>query len=112
MEQIKNELITFCTKGAAWFFLVILGLMGKFSYDIYTGRKITLSHALASTGLAFFVGYITFILCQRHGLQEDCKWIVPIATLLCDKVVLAAVSVDWKKIGADMAQYWADKMKQ
>lgn len=111
MENFKEELVAFFGK-LAWLYLVLLGLMAKFSYDILTGKRITLWQALASTGLAFFVGYMAYNICIYKGAEEQIKWAVPFASLLSEKIIMAVFSIDWKALAQDMANYFSDKLKK
>lgn len=97
---------------AAWIFL---GLIGKFSMDVMTGKKITVLQALASTGTALFVGVMAHVICAYLDLGSQSAFIVPLATLLSDKIVIALMAMNVNKlvnkIGYDLASWWQDFFK-
>lgn len=112
MENVKEEVVYLFSKVWAWCLYVLLGLMAKYSYDIIRGRRITLWQALASAGLAFFVGFIASVWCISHDMEREGMWIVPIATLMSEKIIMAIFAIDWNNIFAEWARYWADKFKK
>lgn len=112
MEHFKEELAYFFTKAWLWCLYILLGLMAKYSYDIIRGRRITLWQALASAGLALFVGVLASLWCINHDMEREGMWIVPIATLMSEKIVMALFAIDWNNILSDWAKYWAEKFKK
>lgn len=114
MEIIKEEIVAIITKVWLWVLYVAIGIMAKFSYDIIRGRKITLLQALASSGAALAVGTIAAIYCAANGYDKAGLWIVPAATLLSEKIIIAVSSIEVKeikKLMADFLGYWKDKLK-
>lgn len=111
MENFKETLVDFFSK-LAWLYLVLLGLMAKFSYEYLTGRKITLWQAVASAGLAFFVGYLAYNICIYKGLENQIKWVVPFSSLLSEKIIIAIFSMDWKEHFSSFINYFSDKLKK
>lgn len=111
MENIKEEVLTFFSKIYVWLIYILVGLMAKYSYDIIKGKKISLAQALASAGIALFVGFIASVLCVNNDMEREGMWIVPIATLLSEKIVMALFAIDWRNIAKEWAEYWASKFK-
>lgn len=108
MERLTDEVFVFFSKIWTVVGLILLGLIGKLSIDVITGKKITFLQAFASTGAAFFVGIITHFYCATHNLIEEEMYIVPMTTLLSDKIIIAFMSVNYRKIVSDIAGYWKD----
>lgn len=98
MGDIKGELVNFFSKTWLWFIYIILGLMLKFSYNIISGKKITFMQAIASCICSIAIGALSSIWCIQSGREHMGTWIVPAATLLSDKFLTAAFSIDYKKI--------------
>jgi|SRR6185503_7840949 len=111
MDGIKQEIAVWFTKAWVWLLYIIVGLVGKFSYDLLTGRKITWWQALASTGIALFFGFLAVAYCMYKEYDKGGMFIVPIATLLSEKLMIAIFAINWKKVTADMVQYIANKIK-
>jgi hypothetical protein len=75
------------------------------------GKKLTWVQVFASIGIALFCGFIASVICMNN-FPDKAAYIVPIATLLSEKIVIALVSVDYKTIAAEFANYWAEKFKK
>lgn len=112
MDNIKGEIVTFFSKVWVWLLYILMGLMAKYSYDIIRGKRITLAQAFASAGIALFVGFIASVVCINNDMEREGMWIVPIATLLSEKIVMALFAINWNDLLADWARYWADKFKK
>lgn len=102
MIDLKDELIAFFSKSWALFLYVIIGLIGKLSYDLLYGRKMTWWQVIASIGIALFTGFVAAAICTKYGWEDHAKFVVPIATLLSEKLIVAAFSLDYKGIFADL----------
>lgn len=105
MEHEKTELVTLVTKWYLWASYILLGVLGKISYDLVRGRKISLIQSLGSTGISIFVGVLASMWCVKHS-PDNGAFIVPVATLLSDKIFTALFAMDLKKISADILGYW------
>lgn len=118
MAEIKEEFINFLSKVWFWAAYIFIGIIAKFSYNVIIGKKISLLQAIGSAGIAFFAGFIACSLCYLHDAERDAMWIVPCATLISDKLVIAAMGADWKQLKAiftqsitDFFRYWINKNK-
>lgn len=111
MQQEKTELIALITKWYLWACYILLGVLGKMSYDLVRGRKISLMQSLGTTGISIFVGVLASMWCMKHT-PDNGAFIVPVATLLADKIVTALFAMDIKAIVNEIAKYWYDKTKK
>lgn len=111
MEKWIDEIVTAGSKVWTWVLYVLLGVMGKFSYDALSGRKISFLMSLAILGISVFVGVITSMVCFYYELDRAGAFLVPICTLLSEKLVLAIYAYDWKGFLSDVLGYWKDKLK-
>jgi hypothetical protein len=107
-DWIDQIIESFC-KWWVWFAYIFVGMVGKFSYDYGSGKKFSWAKILSSVGIALFVGFISSSICIYNGWTEEARYIVPIATLLSEKLVWALFAVDYKQIMSEIAKYWADK---
>lgn len=112
MAEIKDEILAWLSKGTAWLLYIAIGLIGKFSYDMITRRKITFMQALASTGAALFVGFVTGAICMHNGLEDKQMIIIPVSTLLSEKIMLAVFTVDIRKHLSEWFSWWAKKFRE
>lgn len=110
-HDVWQGISEFFYKWWVWLFYILIGMVGKFSYDLGTGKKLSWTKILSSAGIALFVGFISSAICLYNGWNEQAQYVVPIATLLSEKIVLALFSVDYKKLAAEIAQFWANKWK-
>lgn len=111
MQQEKTELIALITKWYLWALYIFLGVLGKLSYDLVRGRKITIMQSLGTTGISIFVGVITSMWCMKHS-PDNGAFIVPVSTLLADKIFTALFALDLKKIANEWLSYWVEKTKK
>lgn len=87
MQEIKKEVILLLTKVWVWCLLVIIGIVGKFSYDITIKKKYTFATFMGTLFLAAFVGYLASVFCANKGWDKAGQIIVPIATLMSEKIL-------------------------
>ena len=80
-----------------WVFGVLIGVMGKISYELYMKRTITVFQWIAVIGLSIFSGYLTSVYCDNAGLEKEASWAVPVATLMGEKVFIY-VMANYKRI--------------
>ena len=98
MAEIKQEILTLLTKVWVWLLLVLLGLIGKISVDMLQGRKMTGRQILSSIGIGLFVGVVTAALCVYKGWTQAGIVIIPIATSMSEKIMLALFSIDYTEL--------------
>lgn len=111
MQDFSKEFIAFISKVWVWLLYILIGLLAKFSYDYMAGKRITWIQALCTTFLALFIGYLSAVYCINHNMEKEGMWIVPICTLISDKIVLSIIAFDYKDTVRDWLKYWIDKLK-
>lgn len=97
MADIRDELFALFGKLWTWVCLILLGMIGMFSHNLYTGKKMTFKQAMGSFGVSFFVGALTSLFCYFQEWEKAAVWLVPFATLLSDKIMLAVFAFDWER---------------
>lgn len=112
MIDLKDEFIQFVSKSWALFLYVIIGLIGKVSYDLLYGKKLTWIQVIGSVGLALFMGFLSAAICTRNGWEEHAKYVVPISTLLSEKIVVAIFSLDYKAIARDVVAFFSNRLNK
>lgn len=111
MSEIHDAVIAWFTKWYTFFVYVAMGLIGKVSYDMLSGKRISIAKALSSTGIALFVGFVSSMLCVKAGYTEKAAIIVPICTLLSEKIMIAVFALNYKETARDILNYWANRFK-
>lgn len=106
MSDIKSELIAVLSKIWTWLLLIFLGMVGMFSHNIYTAKKLTWKQTIASLGLSFFIGSITSIICYLNDWGKLGVVLVPMLTLLSDRITLAVMAYNWKGFIWDTIDNW------
>jgi len=97
MHDIKEETLTFLTKWWSYIFYVMIGVMGKFSFDIVKRKKISIWYIIGATGVACFIGFLASMWCEYH-YKPYAPYIVPIATLCSDKILMYIATLNWKPV--------------
>lgn len=103
-SSLVNEAIAFFTKTWAWFFYIAIGLIGKFGLMLQNKQKSNGWELLGTTLIAGFVGYLATIYCMVHYPPNDTGYsvqgaiIVPMATLLSDRVMSFLWNFNWTNI--------------
>jgi hypothetical protein len=91
-----------------WVFGVLIGVMGKISYELYMKRTISVFQWVAVIGLSIFSGYLTSVYCDNAGLEKEASWAVPVATLMGEKVFIY-VMANYKKIISGVLSFFMPK---
>lgn len=112
MAEIRDEIITLVSKLWTWVVYILLGVMGKFSYDALSGRKMSFLTSLAILGISIFVGAIISMVCAYYEVNKAAAFIVPLGTLLSEKLVISFYAYDWKGTTSDFLDYWRDKLRK
>lgn len=111
MAEIKEEVLTALSKFWAYILWITLGLVGKFSFDIISGKKVTLLQALASTGLAIVVGLISAKICELNDWEKHKSIVICVSSLLSEKIILALFSINYKSIAHDIAAWFTRRLR-
>ena len=86
MEQHKAESANYISRIITVAFAIVLGLMGKYSYELSKGRKLSAISWFGITGLSVFSGYMSSVICDYYHYDKASKIIVPLATLFGEKI--------------------------
>jgi hypothetical protein len=93
---------------ASWVMGIIIGILGKISYEIYMKRALSVMQWVAVIGLSVFCGYQTAIYCQMHGHETESTWAVPMATLMGEKMFIYVMS-NYKRIFTGILSFFMPK---
>jgi uncharacterized membrane protein len=99
LPKFIEELVAFFSKWWVYIVYIFIGIVGKFSWDISRRKRITWLGAISTVGISGFVGYISSVYCHNNSLDEKAAYIVPICTLLSDKILTyVVVRIKWKEL--------------
>lgn len=98
MESPQNELIEFVTRAWAYIGSVMVGVIAKISTEVLMKRKLSFMQWLAIVGVSVFFGYLSAVWCDNRGWEEQAKYIVPLATLMGEKIMIY-LSANYRRIG-------------
>lgn len=93
---------------ASWLMGIIIGLLGKISYEIYMKRALSVFQWIAVIGLSVFCGYQMAIYCRAQGHYNESTWAVPMATLMGEKIFIYLMS-NYKKIFTHIFSFFIPK---
>jgi len=98
-RMIKNnpEIISFLSKYGALITYIIIGLMGKFGFDIVSGKRISGWYIVGTGLMAVFVGWLAWEWCLSHP-DWNPGFTIPIATLVSRDVLLFLMLIDWMSV--------------
>lgn len=97
MSDFRHEFVAFCSKWWVWLCYIGIGIMGKIFNDLRRKRRMTFWQAIGGVGIAGFVGYLASIWCIKHNPYGG-AYIVPIATLLADKILMYLLALNYQAI--------------
>lgn len=83
--------MAFLSKTWIWLVTIMGGIAAKVSLDVLNGKKMSFMERLAVIGISFFGGYLAAVYCDSNGMQEQGKWIVPLATLFSETIIMWVV---------------------
>lgn len=91
-HSLISEFAAFLAKSWMWIVTIFGGIVAKVSLDVLNGKKMTFVQRLAVIGISFFGGYLTAVYCDSNGLSEQGKWMVPLATLFSETIIMWVVN--------------------
>jgi hypothetical protein len=83
-----DDLIEYSTEQKTYVIGMSIGLLGKISYEIYKKRTLNVIQWLAVVGMSVFSGYMVSVYCHTNGMQSSAQFLVPISTLLGEKMFI------------------------
>jgi hypothetical protein len=83
-----DDVLAYTTEQKTYVIGMSIGLLGKISYEIYKKRTLSVFQWLAVVGMSIFSGYMVSVYCQSNGMQSSAQFLVPISTLLGEKMFI------------------------
>jgi len=101
---IKDEIFGFFVKNGAWLSWILMGILGRFGYDIVNNKKISWYYVVGTWLCAVFVGYVACKFFNEFA-PNKAPFMVPTITMLGNNILSYLVlkwkdflSVDWNSI--------------
>ena len=90
-HYLLSEFMAFLSK--TWILIVTImgGIAAKVSMDVLNGKRMSFTQRLAVIGISFFGGYLTAVYCEGNAMTEQGKWLVPLATLFSETIIMWVV---------------------
>ena len=77
---------------------IILGTVGKFSYNMLNGKKLTIGQSFGQLGFCLVCGTMSYWVCNYFGWIKAQAIITTTATFVSDKIMLAVYTLNWEKV--------------
>lgn len=94
MQNKHAEYLEFLTKGGAWIAYILIGLVGKFGWDIVNNKKLSFWYIFGTGCIAFCIGFLVSRWCIAHP-SLDQSIIVPASALVSRDIMLFITMIDW-----------------
>lgn len=102
--HLIDAIAAFFAKFWTWFFYIFMGLLGKIGLILRGEKKQTFIQDISSLMIAGFVGYLAAVWCMYKypvpagGYSIQGAIVVPMATLLSDRVISFILNVNWDPV--------------
>lgn len=92
-----NAIYEFLSKWWAWIFYIAIGMAGKFGLDMMKQKKMSFWQLIGSACISCFIGFMAASYCMSYAPKLG-PFIVPIATLISDRVILFLFAINYTPI--------------
>lgn len=102
-SEIVDSIWAVIVKWWVWGFYMLIGLMGKIGMYLRGERHESIGQQIGSILLGFFGGFLAMFYCMgkypppEHGYSIQGAIIVPVVTLLSDRLAVILWNVEWIK---------------
>jgi hypothetical protein len=86
--NLLTEIGAFFSKSAAWILSIGVGVIAKVSTELLLKRKLSMMQWIGIMGVSIFGGYMMATWCHSHGWVTEGNYLVPLATLFSEKVMI------------------------
>lgn len=88
MSQFWHDSIGILGKFSTWIVSISVGITAKISYEIYVKRTLSILQWFAIIAMSLVSGYMMSVYCHSHGWNSQGQYLVPIATLMGEKIFI------------------------
>lgn len=86
--NIFNEIVAFVTKWGTVIASIGVGILAKVSTELLLKRRLSMIQWVGIMGVSIFGGYMMSVWCHTRGWLEQSYYLVPLATLFSEKVMI------------------------
>ena len=95
--QLTDELFKFFDKYSTYIGFIIMGLVGRFSYDLLRNKHFTWPYILGCAGISLIGGYTASVYIFQN-YPEKAPLLVPLITMTSNNLVSAIMTIDYKAL--------------
>lgn len=95
--DLTEQIVQFLYKYSTYMGFIIMGLIGRFSYDLIRNKKFTWSYILGCSGLGLLCGYLASVYIFQN-YPEKAPLLVPLITMMSNNLVSAIMTIDYKAL--------------
>lgn len=103
-----DEVAEFLAKNVGLIISILMGTAVKIAIDSRS-KKLSKKDIAIKVVLSFFVGYLTAVYLESHNMEDKVKFVVPIATLIGESLVIWFMQNSKKIIEAIVYSYFPRK---
>jgi hypothetical protein len=83
-----TDLLDFFAKSYAFIAAIAVGVIAKISTELLMKRRLNIFQWVGIVGISVFFGYLTAVYCSNNDMENQGKWLVPLATLFGEKIMI------------------------
>jgi len=95
--DLFDSLSQFIYRYITYIGLILMGLMGRFSYDLIRNKKRNWSYIAGCTGIAILGGYMSSVYFMQN-YPAKAPFMVPLITMISNNLVSAVMTIDYKAL--------------
>lgn len=88
MSEFFHDTLGLFGKFSTWIISILVGITAKISYEVYVKRTLSILQWFAIIGMSLISGYMMSIYCHSNGWSSQGQYLVPIATLMGEKIFI------------------------
>lgn len=94
-----SQIVVFLSKWSAYIGLIILGIIGRFSLNLITNKKMTIAYVIGYSGLSFVVGYVACAV-MLQKCPDRITYLLPLITMLSNNIisVFMTIVIEYKSV--------------
>jgi hypothetical protein len=108
MKHVIGEMWKMLQDSGAVIISVSVGIIGKISYEIYMKRTLSIIQWIAIVLMSIISGYLVSVYCRANEMQDEAQILVPIATLLGEKIFIFLIE-NYQKIAGSVVNIFVKK---
>lgn len=96
-RQTYDDVLEFLSKWGVVLGYIIVGLLGKFGFDIVSGKRLSFWYVFGTSLIAFCIGFFSWQWCATHPSLNP-GIVVPFCSLISRDIMLFVTVIDWQGV--------------